>query len=516
MIRRKRFANLFRRRGWLSRAVCVAAAVTLMTIAGAAARSDAATTLRVNKTCDGTGGCYPTIQEAIDAVKSTDAPATIVVAPGKYTATCGGPACSVASILNSAANGDFLDGLTLKCRHVDNRWAVLDATGLDHGVYISGEQHVEIQGCVVENADREGILVEDSNNVTIKKNVVKNNDEAMANTVGTGPAEATCPTFLPPGTTVGSGTVIQCCPDAYATGPGNFPDDNDDCGEGIHLRSVRDSVIERNSVHGNIGGILLTDETGPNEGNLIAGNNSSHNRKFGGDCGVTLASHTECSSTDTDVSGCTGFTNTGYGVFHDAVVGNVLQNNGAFGAGVFANPGAPPGASTKAYGNLISENVVKYNDEPGIGIHVHAENGNADNNTIIENIVAGNGGDGEAVAGLPPPGMGIEVLSNGSFPGFGPASPIAGTTISQNRVSGEPIDVWVGNTRTSANVFLNDLNGAGKAGVENAGAGLITATDDWWGCRQGPGKGLCSDAVISGAGTIISTPHLHHSLSPED
>jgi hypothetical protein len=48
-----------------------------------------------------------------------------------------------------------------------------------------------------------------------------------------------CPTFVPPG-----GGVKVCCPDAFAGGPGNFPNDNDDCGEGIHLRSVTSSVVE--------------------------------------------------------------------------------------------------------------------------------------------------------------------------------------------------------------------------------------------------------------------------------
>jgi len=65
------------------------------------------------------------------------------------------------------------------------------------------------------------------------------------------------------------------------------PNDSDDCGEGINLRSVTSSVVQGNSVHHHIGGVLLTDETGPNHDNLVVGNSSSHNRMFGGDCGVT-------------------------------------------------------------------------------------------------------------------------------------------------------------------------------------------------------------------------------------
>jgi parallel beta-helix repeat protein len=507
--------NLFQRHSRLAKVVCATAAVALMIVAGAATQSDAATTtLYVKKNCGTASNCYTAIQDAIDAVTSPDT--TIVVAPGKYSvSSCNTPACSVASILTTNSNGDFLDGLTLKCREVSGRSVVLDATGLDHGVYISGEQHVKIQGCVVENAGREGILVEDSSNVTIKKNDVVDNDKSLSTT-------PPCPTFIPPN----GSSIPYCCPDAYPGGtpPGNFPEDNDDCGEGIHLRSVTSSVVESNFVHNNVGGILLTDETGANEGNLIAGNISKRNTL---DCGITLASHTECTSDSTDATGCTACTGTtngctgandGFGVVYNSVVGNKSIGNGAAGVGAFANPGSPVGggAATDASSNLISDNVLKNNGQPGVAIHVHAENGRANHNVVIENVISGNGGDGEAVAGSPPPGMGIEVLSNGSFGApFGAASAIVGTTISQNKVSGEPIDVWVGNTETSATVFLNDLNGAGKTGVQNDGTGTVVATDNWWNCPSGQGGGS-SCSGVAGSGTIISSPFLHHPISPED
>lgn len=195
------------------------------------------------------------------------------------------------------------------------------------------------------------------------------------------------------------------------------------------------------------------------------------------------------------------------------MVGNVTHDNGASGIGMFTNPGIPPGGATKAYGNLISKNVVEDNGQPGIAIHVHAANGNADDNMIVGNIVSGNGGDSEA-EGNSPPNMGIELLSNGSFGnGFGTAAPIAGTTISGNKVSNEDIDVWVGNTATDANVFLNNLIGNGAIGVKNAGTGTVTATDNWWGCPQGPGSGNCSST--SGAGTVVSSPFLSHPADPQ-
>jgi parallel beta-helix repeat protein len=242
----------------------------------------------------------------------------------------------LASILGTAGNASSLAGLDLECNSSPD--SVLDATGLDHAVYISGVNGVIFRGCSVQNAQLEGILVENSDNVTVSDNRVANNDLAMGKTAGKGVPP--CPTFLAPGTPPGA---IQCCPDAFSGGPGNFPNDNDDCGEGLHLRGVTNSVVARNSVHDNIGGILVTDETGKSYGNLIVGNTSEHNRLFGGDCGVTLASHLQCGSGSTAVTGCKAFgaVNAGLGVDNNAVIANITSDNGASGTGVFANPGTP-------------------------------------------------------------------------------------------------------------------------------------------------------------------------------
>jgi parallel beta-helix repeat protein len=448
---------------------------------------------------NGKHGCVATIQLAIDAVSSPNS--TITVNPGTYTvATCAGPGCSVAVISSAASNGASLAGLTLQCGNgKGSRSVILDATSLNHAVYVSGVSGVKIAGCVAENAAREGILVENSDSADIANNEVANNDQAMGPQVGQGTPP--CPTFRSPGN-----GVLQCCPDAFQGGPGNFPNDNDDCGEGIHFRSVTNSVIEGNLVHDNIGGILLTDETGANATNLVTNNISRDNTKFGGDCGVTLASHVACAPGSNDVTGCTfAPTGTPGGVSHNVVDGNLTQDNGASGIGMFANPGIPPGSATAANGNLISNNTVKNNGQPGISIHVHAANGNADNNVIVGNTVSGNGGDAEATGGGTPPGLGIEVLSNGSFGvPFDSAAPIVGTTISHNSVSNQAIDVWVGNTATDVSATLNNLKGKDASGVTNGGTGTVTATDNYWGCPKGPNNAGCS----STSGTVLSSPFL--------
>src|SRR6266851_9560915 len=80
-----------------------------------------------------------------------------------------------------------------------------------------------------------------------------------------------------------------------------------DCGEGIHLAAVHHSTVANNTVDHNAGGILLTDETGPNHDNLVTGNLVTENPI---DCGITLASHRSADGSPP------------YGVFHNTIAYN--------------------------------------------------------------------------------------------------------------------------------------------------------------------------------------------------
>ena len=119
--------------------------------------------------------------------------------------------------------------------------------------------NVTVSGFTVQNANFEGILALNASNVTLWANRVKGNDRALE---------------------IGKG---QC--------PG-IPDfetnEGDDCGEGIHLMGVDHTTIANNTVQGNSGGILLSDETLATHDNLISGNTVSNNPY---DCGITMASH---------------------------------------------------------------------------------------------------------------------------------------------------------------------------------------------------------------------------------
>src|SRR6185437_6801362 len=94
--------------------------------------------------------------------------------------------------------------------------------------------------------------------------------------------------------------------------------EGEDCGEGIHLMATHHSAVLRNTVAGNSGGILITDETGPNNNNTIS-DNFVHNNPF--DCGITLASHGPATSVIPSAT-------LPYGVRYNTVSNNRSWNNG--------------------------------------------------------------------------------------------------------------------------------------------------------------------------------------------
>ncbi|HEX4201622.1 MAG TPA: hypothetical protein VHY59_08905, partial [Chthoniobacterales bacterium] len=152
-----------------------------------------------------------------------------------------------------------------------------------------------------------------------------------------------------------------------------------------------------------------------------------------------------------------------------------------------------PGAQT--YGNIVLNNDIHGNGETGIAMHSHTPNQNLTNNVIVGNHVSGNGADSGDAKTPGPTGINV----------FG-VSPVTGTVISDNIISEEDDDV-VANTPALVTVHYNDLLG-GKTGVNNLGSGSVDATENWWGCAEGPTKRGCS--VVQGA-NISSTPWLTHS-----
>lgn len=409
----------------------IGSALALAVILAAGASQPAfAATYCVNP--GGTGGCSATIQAAVN--KATAAGDVVQVAHGTYKE----------DVAISSKNS-----IALLADHDEN--TIIDATGKLNGVTITNSTAVVVSGFTVENAQTAGIWVTNSSDITISNNHVMDNDMDL----GAG----TCPALN--GTPFAKGEAM-------------------DCGEAIFLSGVDHSLVAGNTVTGNAGGILVTDDTGATHDNLITGN--SVLRNIGGDCGITMPSHS------------------GDGVYHNTVSGNDSSYNSGPGVGIFA-----PGPGSKAYGNVIINNHLRGNANPGVTMHNHAAPGvNGvpaflpqpifNDNVILGNDISANqDDDGDAAT---PGTAGINIFSQADM---------TGTIISQNVITQEQYDIVV-NLRHGGSVqaHLNNLP-QNSVGLDNAGTNTtVDATENWWGCSKGPGAPGCATVV----GSALTTPWL--------
>jgi nitrous oxidase accessory protein NosD len=306
--------------------------------------------------------------------------------------TAGAPCRTIGRAVTLASPGDtivvrsgsYAEQVTVSKRlRLFSDGATIDASGKVNGIVVTGPQAsgTSVSGFTVVNAIGEGILVSTASNVTVLRNVVRNND-------------------------LGTNTTAtpECAPQGEVPG---------DCGEAVHLMGVADSRVLGNLVEGNVGGILVTDETGPSHGNLIAGNVSRNNKD---DCGITLPSHNPMATSDASKAG----------VYDNTVVDNVTTGNGGAGVGMFA-----PAPGTASYDNRVVGNVATGNGEAGIAIHAHAPGQNVSGNVIVGNRVAGNGEDPDSGSGHP---TGIALFS---------ATVPFDVVVAQNKISDEWFGVFI-------------------------------------------------------------------------
>lgn len=426
------------------KAVRRAISLGLLSLFGACSLATAAT-LCVNPS--GKFGCKATISAAVAAAGPGD---TIVVTPGTYKEQV-----TITQSVSLVALGFTKP--------------VIDATGLPNGIFINGMAaapnagvaNVVVSGFKVRNANFEGILVVNGSNVTIVNNHVLDNNKSLDIAGGACPG-------IP----------------AFETNEG------DDCGEGIHLMAADHSSVVGNNIEHNSGGILISDETGPNHDNVISGN-SVHDNPF--DCGITIASHGPATSVIPTAK-------VSFGIMHNTIAHNDSSHNGfevpgaGAGVGIFA-----PFPGTAAWANVVYDNDIHNNGLPGVTMHNHAAAPapappvNLNDNVIVGNRISGNAADTADAATSGP--TGINVYS---------VAPITGTVISQNVIDDEAIGVAFKAPTGQLNVHLNDFQFRG-IGVDNLGTGTVDATENWWNCLTGPGSKRCS--TVAGSG-VNSTPWL--------
>lgn len=384
---------------------------------------------------NGSHGCYRTISGAVAVSNSGD---IIQVDEGTY-------------------NEDVVISKSLSLVGQNRHNTVIEASGLAHGININGHDnpglsHVIVTGFTVQNANFSGILVSNASAITIANNIVRDNDRTLA--------AGACPGL----------------PAFFQAG------ENLDCGEGIQLSAVDHSTIANNVVEHNAGGILVADDTGATNNNVITANLVQKNVP---DCGITLASHSPA------------------GVFANTVSGNVSLANGGAGVGIFAG-----GPGNKAYGNVVLDNRLANNAQPGVTMHNHAAPGVGpvpagappvvfSDNVIVGNRISGNAADLADAATSGP--TGINIFSQ---------TPMPGTIIDGNTIFQEALDIALkipasaSGTGPDVQAHLNNL--ARPVGVQNSGTARVDATEDWWSCPNGPGFPGCS--TISGSGIVFNPP----------
>ena len=312
--------------------------------------------------CD--SAAYSSIQAAVDAAAASD---TVVVCRGSYKEDV----VISAPLELVGQKGAVIHGSPTANGMCDqNGFAGPGSAPCLAGITVKSD-HVAVRGLTVTGAIGEGILVTGSlaghsiGHVVIRGNRVIGND-----------------TDGQPG--IGGSPYPPCNPHGEIPG---------DCGEGIHLMGVYDSVVSHNRLTGNSGGVLLSDELGPTYHNKIGHNVVARNLW---DCGVTVVGH---SPHALDASGNPQPTVAGVYdnvIFRNRIVGNGMRDEGA--GVLFANAMA----GTASYDNLVSHNSIFGNEMAGVTMHAHPVAAgmyeNLSGNRVVGNTIGPNnlGGDPDA------------------------------------------------------------------------------------------------------------------------
>jgi hypothetical protein len=405
------------------RRLVLAGTITMTGLGGAVlvARPAAAagTTLTVSTTGTDSGNCQgascATLGYALSQAASGD---TIVIDSGTFRVTADPTGTS-----NTVPAA--LSGLTIESSSGVANTTVIDGTNAVNGLVVNAND-VTVENLTVENTGAAGIMVSPPpatsppatvSGDTILDDVVNDSDQCELN-----PSTVAC---------------------TAAVGPGDY-------GESMWLRSVTGSTVEGNTLEGGLaGGMLLSDELGPNHGNFIYDNAVVRNSDG---CGITLAAHNagaifssgpDAGQPDPAVGG----------VFDNTVEANYSENNGANGIGLF----------NVAYDNTVESNFANGNGGPGIEIDDDVPGADLNGNAVVDNIVDENsllGGPG----GDSPGQHTVHTTQTTGIMVIARFTPVTGTVIGNNTIDGDFYGIWMSALGSSATLTDNAIT-ANTGGV---------------------------------------------------
>lgn len=349
---------------------------------------------------------YSTVQSAVVAASSGG---TVVVCRGTYTedVIIGSP------LTLAGQHGAVIHGSTTSNGTCPTTGAGGPGTAPCLAAITIKSSNVTVKGLTVTGAQGEGILATGSLPTAYSaggsiSHVSITGDKVTGNDLG----------GIPPATTSPYPSCVE---------KGEVPGD---CGEGIHLMSVAHSVVSHNTVSGNSGGILLTDEFGPTHGNMISHNVVTKNLY---DCGITAPGHnpSALSSSGTPQPSVAG-------VYHNTIAHNKITGNGIKGEGagvLFANSTV----GTASYNNLVEFNYIAGNGQSGVTMHAHAPSGAEDlsGNTITHNTFGTNNLDGDTLTASVSDTQTTGILV------FSAGVPVT-VKITHNRIRKDTYGIWLG------------------------------------------------------------------------
>jgi nitrous oxidase accessory protein NosD len=348
---------------------------------------------------------YSSVQSAVNAAAKG---ATVVVCRGTYTEDI----VISTPLTLSGMRGAVIDGASSTSSMCEFLVHGTPTTAPCLAAITIESGKVKVQDLKVTGAIGEGILATGSlaggsiSDVTIQSNRVVGNDTGG----------------IPPTTT---SPYPQCVEVGQVPG---------DCGEGIHLMGVTKSTVSHNFISGNSGGVLLTDEFGPTDRNVVSHNVITKNQY---DCGVTLPGHNPfaLSSNGTPQPSKAG-------VYDNVISHNQITDNGLKGEGagvLFANALA----GTGSYNNLVEYNYIAGNELSGVTMHAHTiaagQFEDLSGNQIVHNTIGKNNTGGDP---LDSPATATDPSTTGILV-FSASGPVT-AKIAHNRISHDTYGIWLG------------------------------------------------------------------------